>query len=48
MNTNQVLSTTNPEYQQLETLLKQGNWKEADYETARLILKIANREKEGV
>jgi hypothetical protein len=48
MNTNQALSTTNPDYQKLETLLKSGNWKEADYETARLILKIANREKEGV
>lgn len=48
MNTNQISSTKNPDLQKLETLLKSGNWQEADYETARIILKIANRETEGV
>ncbi|WP_199332162.1 GUN4 domain-containing protein [Anabaena lutea] len=48
MNTNPLASSTGADYQKLDTLLATGNWKEADYETARLILKIANREKEGV
>lgn len=34
-------------YTQLESLLSQGRWKEADQETAKVILKIANRQQEG-
>ncbi|MFM7406558.1 MAG: GUN4 domain-containing protein [Cuspidothrix sp.] len=48
MNTNQILSTKNFDHQKLEVLLQSENWQEADYETARIILKIANREKEAV
>ena len=34
-------------YDQLEQLLKAGNWKEADQETARKMLAVAGRTKEG-
>ena len=34
-------------YAQLKKLLAGGNWKEADEETARLMLRVAGREKEG-
>lgn len=34
-------------YQKLEKLLANGDWKEADHETFRLMLEIANRESEG-
>jgi uncharacterized caspase-like protein len=34
------------DYTQLRDLLKAGNWREADEETARLMLKVANREEE--
>ncbi|WP_201277642.1 GUN4 domain-containing protein, partial [Sphaerospermopsis reniformis] len=34
-------------YQKLEQLLSTGQWKEADEETARVMLAVANREKEG-
>jgi predicted NACHT family NTPase len=34
-------------YQQLETFLKNGQWREADQETTRLMLLIAKREDEG-
>ena len=37
----------NADYSQLENLLKQGNWKEADQETSKLMLKVAKRESEG-
>lgn len=35
------------DYTQLENLLAQGNWKEADKETEKIMLKVANREQEG-
>ncbi|MGB6299401.1 MAG: GUN4 domain-containing protein [Rivularia sp. (in: cyanobacteria)] len=35
------------DYTRLRDLLKTGSWKEADQETARLMLKVANRETEG-
>lgn len=35
------------DYSQLDDLLKQGKWKEADQETSRLMLQVANRESEG-
>ncbi|EAW36228.1 GUN4 domain-containing protein [Lyngbya sp. PCC 8106] len=35
------------DYSQLEELLRLGKWKEADYETAQVMLKAAKREKEG-
>ncbi|MGA9382363.1 MAG: serine/threonine-protein kinase [Phormidium sp.] len=35
------------DYQNLRKLLKAGNWREADQETARVMLKVAGREKEG-
>ncbi|OKH37316.1 hypothetical protein NIES2119_13775 [[Phormidium ambiguum] IAM M-71] len=34
------------DYQKLRDLLKAGNWREADQETARVMLKVARREKE--
>jgi hypothetical protein len=34
-------------FTQLETYLKNGQWREADEETARLMLLIAKREDEG-
>ncbi|MEL7408235.1 MAG: GUN4 domain-containing protein [Cyanobacteria bacterium J06558_2] len=34
-------------YQQLETYLKDGQWREADYETFKVMLKVANREEQG-
>jgi hypothetical protein len=37
----------NPLFQQLETYLKNGQWREADQETTRLMLLIAKREDEG-
>jgi hypothetical protein len=37
----------NPLFQQLETYLKNGQWREADEETTRLMLLIAKREDEG-
>ena len=35
------------DYSQLRDLLKVQNWKEADAQTARVMLKVANREKES-
>jgi hypothetical protein len=35
------------EYTKLENYLKAGKWREADNETARVMLAIANREREG-
>jgi serine/threonine-protein kinase len=35
------------DYQKLRDLLKARNWREADEETARVMLKVAGREKEG-
>ncbi|WP_293154973.1 GUN4 domain-containing protein [Okeania sp. SIO2C9] len=37
----------NIEYSTLENLLKQKKWKEADWETFNIMLKVTNREKEG-
>ncbi|TAF07304.1 MAG: serine/threonine kinase [Nostocales cyanobacterium] len=48
MNINKSVLAADIDYQKLDQLLAAGNWKEADYETARIILKIAAREKEGV
>ena len=36
----------NADYTELENLLEQGNWKEADKETEKIMLKVANREQE--
>nr|WP_263012461.1 GUN4 domain-containing protein [Laspinema sp. D3c] len=36
-----------PRYQKLQKLLAAGNWREADEETARVMLQVAGREKEG-
>lgn len=35
------------DYQKLRDLLKAGNWREADQETARVMLKVTGREEEG-
>ncbi len=40
-------SETGVDYRPLRDYLKVGKWKEADQETARVMLKAANREKEG-
>ncbi|KST67301.1 GUN4 domain-containing protein [Mastigocoleus testarum] len=37
----------NADYSKLENLLKQGNWKEADEETFKVMLKVTKREREG-
>lgn len=34
-------------YQQLETYLKNGQWREADEETSKVMLKVADREEQG-
>lgn len=39
--------TTITRYTKLETLLKAKNFKEANQETARLVLVLANRQREG-
>jgi hypothetical protein len=41
-------SETTVDYSKLEEFLKAGKWKEADEETNALMLKAANREKDGV
>ncbi|KAM3115949.1 GUN4 domain-containing protein [Phormidesmis sp. 146-33] len=38
---------TSVDYSRLGSLLKAGKWKDADQETTNLMLKVANREKEG-
>ncbi|KAM3100220.1 GUN4 domain-containing protein [Phormidesmis sp. 146-35] len=40
-------SSTSVDYSRLESLLKAGKWKNANQETSNLMLKVANREKEG-
>jgi serine/threonine protein kinase len=45
--THQPSVTVPSQYQKLEKLLAEGKWKEADEETARVMLAIAKREKEG-
>lgn len=40
-------ASLNADYSQLENLLKQKDWKQADRETFRLMLKVAKRESEG-
>lgn len=44
---NDVSSARKANYEKLCDLLAAGNWKEADEETAKVILKVAKREKEG-
>ena len=41
------LQTSNMDYRKLRDYLAQGKWKEADEETARVMLVVAKREKEG-
>jgi hypothetical protein len=41
------LKTEKSDYTELRDLLAAGNWKEADRETATVMLKVASREKEG-
>jgi eukaryotic-like serine/threonine-protein kinase len=41
------LETVPPRYQKLQQLLAAGQWKEADQETARVMLQVAGREEEG-
>jgi hypothetical protein len=43
----QLKSSCGMDYRQLRELLTQGKWKEADAETARVMLAVAKREKEG-
>ena len=43
----QLLSAQGIDYTQLRDLLAEGKWKEADEKTARLMFKVADREKEG-
>ncbi len=43
----QLVSAVGMDYRQLRDLLAAGKWKEADQETARVMLKVAGREKEG-
>ncbi|MEP0855182.1 serine/threonine-protein kinase [Trichocoleus sp. DQ-U1] len=42
-----LISTVGVDYSRLQDLLASGKWKEADQETAAVVLKITNREKEG-
>ncbi|MCT7970246.1 serine/threonine-protein kinase [Laspinema sp. D1] len=39
--------TVSPRYQKLQQLLAAGKWREADEETARVMLQVAGREQEG-
>jgi len=43
----QLVSAVGMDYYELRNLLAAGKWKEADQETARVMLKVAGREKEG-
>ena len=43
----QLKSAKRIDYRKLEDLLKRQQWKEADEETARVMLQVANRTKEG-
>ena len=43
----QLKSSCGIEYRELCDLLAQGEWKEADYETGRVMLAVAKREEEG-
>jgi eukaryotic-like serine/threonine-protein kinase len=43
----ELKSDVGVDYSNLEKLLKAQNWREADEETTRLMLKVANREKDG-
>ncbi|WP_449420818.1 protein kinase domain-containing protein [Phormidium nigroviride] len=43
----QLVSAVGMDYINLRNLLAAGKWKEADEETARVMLKVAGREKEG-
>jgi len=43
----QLLSAVGMDYTNLQNLLAAGKWKEGDEETARIMLKVAKREKEG-
>ena len=43
----ELKSARNVDYAKLRDLLAAGNWKEADQETARVMLQAANRVKEG-
>lgn len=43
----QLISAKGVDYQPLEKLLASGKWKEADQETAKKMLEVAGREKEG-
>ncbi|TAE58718.1 MAG: serine/threonine kinase [Nostocales cyanobacterium] len=43
----QLKSAVGQDYTKLRDLLKEGEWKEADEETARVMLAVAKREKEG-
>lgn len=45
--TTRVISAVGMDYYKLRNLLAAGKWKEADEETARVMLKVAGREKEG-
>ncbi|MFB2838412.1 GUN4 domain-containing protein [Floridanema evergladense] len=45
--TDDLSSDKRVDYQNLRDLLKAGNWREADLETAKVMLKVAGREKEG-
>jgi serine/threonine-protein kinase len=40
-------TTVSPRYQKLQQLLAAGKWREADEETARVMLQVAGREEEG-
>jgi serine/threonine protein kinase len=42
-----LVSERGVDYNKLQQLLAAGNWKEADLETARVMLEAANREKKG-
>ena len=44
--TTRVISAVGMDYYELRDLLAAGKWKEADQETARVMLKVAGREKE--
>lgn len=43
----QLISAKGIDYSSLETMLANGDWKDADQETAKKMLEIAGREKEG-
>ncbi|MCT7980027.1 serine/threonine-protein kinase [Laspinema olomoucense] len=47
LHTHIPITTVSPRYQKLQLFLAAGKWREADEETARLMLQVAGREEDG-